>query len=284
LKINSNVFKDRKILIVTKHHKEKVIAPLLENELGLRCFTSEKFDTDSLGTFSGEIPRKNDPLTTLRQKCQLAMEIEGFELAIATEGSFGNHPSIFFAAANDELILFYDQKNNIEIVERVLSLNTNFNESRIESRPQLEDFLHKVQFPSHGVILKDTKDNPTFIQKGIASWEQLEQYYAVFAAENKAFHIETDMRALYNPTRMAVIEEACQKLIKKIQTACPNCQTPGFGIVNAEEGLPCEWCAQPTRSTLAHVYECKNCNHQERAYFPNQKKTEDPMYCDFCNP
>lgn len=107
---SNNFFEGRKILIVTKHQKEKVIAPLLEKELGLRCFISEKFDTDSLGTFSGEIPRKNDPLTTLKQKCELAMELEGFELAIATEGSFGNHPSIFFAVANDELILLYDKK------------------------------------------------------------------------------------------------------------------------------------------------------------------------------
>lgn len=169
-------------------------------------------------------------------------------------------------------------------MERVLSLDTNFNEALIESRPQLDDFLHRVQFPSHGVILKDNKDNPKKIIKDIASWEQLEQHYASFANLNQSFYIETDMRALYNPTRMNVIEEATQKLIKKIQTLCPNCSYPGFGIVRAEEGLLCDWCAQPTRSTLAFVYECKNCNHTDSVFFPHGKKTEDPMYCDFCNP
>lgn len=284
LKTNSVSFQDRKILIVTKHQKEKVIAPLLENELGLRCFNSEKFDTDSLGTFSGEIPRVKDPLTTLRLKCQRAMELEGFELAIATEGSFGNHPTIFFASANDELILFYDKKNNIEIIERVLSLNTNFNEALIDNRPQLEEFLNKVLFPSHGVIIKDTKENPKIIIKGIDTWDKLEHHYQTFANENKSFYIETDMRAMYNPTRMSVIEEACLKLIKKVQTLCPNCNFPGFGIVKAEEGLPCDWCAKPTRSTAAFVYECKSCQHTQHDYFPHGKKTEDPMYCDFCNP
>jgi hypothetical protein len=212
------------------------------------------------------------------------MEFERFELAIATEGSFGNHPSVFFAPANDELILLYDKKNNIEILERVLSLNTNYNESHIESRPQLDDFLIKAQFPSHGVIIKDSKENPKTIIKEINTWEKLEQHYSAFAYANKSFYIETDMRAMYNPTRMSVIEEACQKLVKKILSICPECRFPGFGIVKAEDGLPCEWCSKPTRSTAAFVYECKSCHYTKPDYFPHGKKTEDPMYCDFCNP
>ena len=31
------MFKGRKIIIATKHKKEKVIAPLLEKKLGLKC-------------------------------------------------------------------------------------------------------------------------------------------------------------------------------------------------------------------------------------------------------
>lgn len=178
----------------------------------------------------------------------------------------------------------YDKKNNIEVIERVLSLDTNFNEALIETRLQLEDFLKKAQFPSHGVIIKDTKDHPKTIIKGIDNWTDLELHYTNFANENRSFYIETDMRAMYNPTRMKVIEEACLKLIKKAQTVCPSCDFPGFGIVRAEEGLPCEWCSNKTRSTLAFVYECKRCNYSERDYFPHGKRTEDPMYCDFCNP
>lgn len=116
------MLRNRQLLIVTKHEKEKIIAPLFEDFFGVSCATPKTFDTDSLGTFSGEISRKNDALTTLRQKCLLAMEMEGFDLAIATEGSFGSHPSVFFAPANDELIMLIDKKNDIEIVERVISL------------------------------------------------------------------------------------------------------------------------------------------------------------------
>ncbi len=283
-KINTNLFKDREILIVTKHLKEKVIAPILEQELGLRCCVSEIFDTDQLGTFSGEITRKSDPLTTLRQKCQLAMEIEGFELAIATEGSFGNHPSIFFAVANDELIMLYDKKNNIEIVERVLSLNTNFNETLITSKLDLESFLDKICFPSHAVILKDQKENPKTIIKEVTNWQLLKEHTDAFFNQNKSFYIETDMRAMHNPTRMTVIEEACIKLVKKAKSLCPSCFLPGFGIVEAKAGLPCDCCAMPTRSITAFVYRCKGCNFEKEEPFPHGKTTEDPMYCDFCNP
>jgi hypothetical protein len=32
------MFQNRKLLIATKHQKEKVIAPILENELGVQLF------------------------------------------------------------------------------------------------------------------------------------------------------------------------------------------------------------------------------------------------------
>lgn len=47
--------KGRETLISTKHNKEEVIAPILENELGLICVTLKDLDTDKLRTFSGEV-------------------------------------------------------------------------------------------------------------------------------------------------------------------------------------------------------------------------------------
>lgn len=89
------IFSHRSLLIATKHHKEKVIAPLFENALHVSCFVSDEFDTDSLGTFTGEISREDDALTTVRKKCLLAMEKNNCDLVIASEGSFGAHPSVF---------------------------------------------------------------------------------------------------------------------------------------------------------------------------------------------
>ncbi len=62
-------FKNRHLVIATMHHKEKVIAPILEQNLQVKCFLPEGFDSDVFGTFSGEIERKNSPLNIAREKC-----------------------------------------------------------------------------------------------------------------------------------------------------------------------------------------------------------------------
>ena len=284
MKIDSDFFSGRRLLIVTKHQKETVIAPLLEEALGVQCVVAKDFDTDSWGTFSGEISRQEDAFTTLRQKCLEGMKSEKFDLAVATEGSFGNHPTVFFAPANDELIMLIDQINHLEIVERVLSLETNFQSTEIHSIGDLYSFLDIVQFPSHGVILKNAEKNWTRIEKGICDFETLEKVYHEFTSSGMQCFIETDMRAMHNPTRMKIIKEASLKLINKLHSVCPVCFLPGFGVVGAEAGLLCSTCSIPTRSTSAHILKCKHCQYETKVYYPNGKKTEDPMYCDFCNP
>ena len=110
------IFEGRRLVIATKHKKETVIAPLLEKHLGVQCFVPEDFDTDVLGTVSGEIERKDGPLETVRKKCLQAMEQTNCDLAIASEGSFGPHPTIFMAHADDEILIFIDNKNILEIL------------------------------------------------------------------------------------------------------------------------------------------------------------------------
>jgi hypothetical protein len=90
------MFAGRNLLIASKHKKERVIAPLVVEALGIKDVFISDFDTDSLGTFSGEISRKEDPITTVRNKCLKAMELSNCDLAIANEGSFGPHPSFLF--------------------------------------------------------------------------------------------------------------------------------------------------------------------------------------------
>lgn len=277
-------FTNRELLIVTKHKKEQVIAPLFEKALGVRCVVSQKFDTDTLGTFSGEISRKYEAFETLRQKCLQAMELEGHDLAIATEGSFGNHPTVFFAPANEEMILLLDKKNKIQIGARLVSLATNFDGQELNSKEALDVFLKKIQFPSHGVIIKDKEHNWNSIVKGICDYDTLDKIVANYFDTQSSFFVSTDMRAMFNPTRMNVIEEVCVALLQKIQSYCPNCQYPGFGVVRAEAGLPCSFCAQPTRSTAAQVYQCEVCAHEQINLFPNNKHVEDPAFCDYCNP
>jgi hypothetical protein len=278
------MFKGRRMLIATKHEKEKVIAPILEKELGVKCFIVPDLDTDELGTFTGEIERKEDPITTAKKKCLMAMELTNCDMAIASEGSFGSHPSIFFAQADDEFLFFIDKKNNLEIVSRELSLDTNFGGAVIKSNQELNEFAERVKFPSHALIVRKSNDDFIEIEKGISDWRKLIKVYNKFIKLYGSVYIETDMRAMYNPTRMKVIESATIKLVNKINSCCPNCNTPGFGVTDAKRGLPCEWCRFPTRSTLSHIYTCQKCSYVQEVMYPNQKKTEDPTYCDNCNP
>lgn len=277
-------FENRKLVIATKHRKEDVIAPIFSSALRVKCFTIENFDTDLFGTFTGEIERIYDPLETVRKKCYAAMEQSNCDMAIASEGSFGPHPKIGLINADDEILMFIDKKNNLEIWIRELSLNTNFNGQDITSLKQLKEFSVRVKFPSHGLILRKSKSENVEIIKGITDWIALKNNFLYLHSKYALVYLETDMRAQYNPSRMQVIGQAAIKLVEKISSCCPNCETPGFGITQAKSGLPCTQCRYPTKSILSYEYRCTSCGFKEAKLFPHNKKEEDPMYCDMCNP
>ena len=278
------MFQGRKVIIATKHQKENVIAPIFEKELGVSCFIDETFDTDALGTFTGEVERELDPISTAREKCLLAMKANNCDLGIASEGSFGPHPSMFFISADDEFLIFIDKLNNIEVIVRELSTSTNFNGKQVQSQKELMAFAKDIGFPKHGLILRKSKDENTDIQKGITDFEILKKSFEQLYSKYNYVYAETDMRAMHNPTRMNVIEQATQKLVQKIKSICPECQTPGFGITDAKKGLECSLCGSPTNSTLSYIYVCQHCKFTKEKMYPNKKTKEDPTYCDYCNP
>ncbi|MCP9768082.1 hypothetical protein EGI22_09165 [Lacihabitans sp. LS3-19] len=278
------MFEGRTLFIATKHQKEKVISPILEKELGVKCIVHPSFDSDIFGTFSGEIEREEDPLTTARKKCQSAMETYNCDLAVASEGSFGSHPSAFFIPADDEILIFIDKKNGLEIKIREISTDTNFGGLEVSTEKELLEFANSVGFPSHGLILKKADNDLSEIKKGITNSHTLLEAFNQFMSKSKSVWVETDMRAMHNPKRMKVIEKATLKLVDRIKTLCPVCQSPGFGINEVKKGLPCQLCGLPTSTTLSYVYTCQKCNHKKEELYPNQKTSEDPRYCDFCNP
>lgn len=279
-----NYFSGRDILIVTKHQKEKVIAPVLTEKLHAKCIVADYIDTDQLGTFTGEIKRVNDILTTLRKKCLTGLESTNYELAIASEGSFYPHPQMWMYSMNEEWLMLMDIKNNLEITCRVVSLNTNHNAAWIEDKESLKAFAKQAGFPEHGLIIRSGEDNYDYQIKGIhedsilmLEFEKIQQRYGKIYAE-------TDMRAMHNPKRMEVIEKAANKLVEKILSVCPICGIPGFDATDFKAGLPCEECDYPTQSILSEIYICQHCHYKTEKIFPKGKTKEDPQYCDQCNP
>jgi hypothetical protein len=278
------MFASRKLIIATKHHKESVIAPLLKKELGVHCYTSDGFDTDAFGTFTGEMERNLDPVATVKEKCLRAMEDYGCDLGIASEGSFGPHPTLFFVNAGDELLVLIDKKNNLEIMVRELSTETNFNGQDIRYEDDLKEFANRAGFPSHGLILRKSREEKTDIIKDIRNLDDLLLSFEQLVTKHGQAYVETDMRAMNNPTRMGQIAKAAEKLLAKIQSSCPGCRMPGFGVTEAKKGLECRWCGNPTNSILSYLYVCQKCHFTHEEMYPNQKSNEDPAFCDHCNP
>jgi hypothetical protein len=282
--MGTSLFENRKLVIATKHEKERVIAPLLEKHLGVTCFVSQGFDTDTLGTFSGEIERELDSISTVRKKCLLAMEASNCDLGVASEGSFGSHPSMFFTSADDEFLILLDKKNNLEIIARELSTETNFNAQEINAEKELLDFADTVKFPTHALILRKSEKDNIDIIKGITDLTLLKKIFKKLIKASNSVFAETDMRAMYNPTRMTVIENATKKLVDKVNSCCPECDIPGFGITDAKKGLACSLCGSATKSILSYLYVCQHCDYTKEEMYPHKKTQEDPMYCDYCNP
>lgn len=280
----SSFFKGRNALIATMHGKELIIGPELEKYLGCQWEVPEDFNSDLLGTFTGEIERNDDVKNTARKKSQMANLFFSFDLVIATEGSFGPLPGVFFLPFHEELIYFRDLKNDFEVTEVIYSTETNYAYREVKTLQELLDFAGTAKFPSHGLILRDSRSDAKHTVKGIHSLYELIAQYIYINENYGTVWVETDMRAHHNPSRQNVIHELTLKLIQRLKSNCPNCAIPGYGRVGATTGLTCRSCGMPTQSIKAYELKCVKCEHSSSEFVEHIAKGEDPMYCQFCNP
>lgn len=283
-----SIFKNRSAVLATMHKKERVISPVLNKELGIQLTVPEGFDSDNFGTFTGDIKRTGNQIEAARMKAHAAMELSGQTLAISSEGSFGSHPVIPFFPFNREIVLLIDKENDLEIVGMATSTEANHKSSRVHSFEEALAFAESIGFPKTGVVVKVKEDSKesSEITKGIIKIEQLEEAFRAisFKSDDKSVYIETDLRAMFNPKRMIVIEAAAIDLVKKVKSLCPECSWPGFQITERVKGLPCGWCNLPTELIKSNIYECKNCGYCKKDDFPNGITKADPGNCQFCNP
>lgn len=282
---NMRYFKNKSFSVATKHKKEIVFSSVFP-QLGLNYAATPEIDTDVLGTFTGEVERKHSPLETALHKAKLlASKINNVDFIIANEGSFGPHPFIPFVASDSEVILMYEVKADKYFYFHDISSETNFSEKEITSFNQLHEFLKKVQFPSHALIVSaKLNDGKMHYEKAIQDEAVLKATVNKLLAEseNGLVKVQTDMRAHLNPSRMNFIKQCAQKFVEELKNTCPQCNYPQFKIRRTERGLPCYICNNPTQSIKNYIYQCINCNYIETKN--NQKEFEDPMYCEFCNP
>lgn len=278
------MYKDKSVILATKHQKEVVIRPIFETELGCLVHVPDHYDTDQFGTFTGEVPRKLSPYETLIKKANLAAQQFGYHYAIASEGSFGAHPQLYFVPGDTELMVFIDVDRDLVVTEMEISAETNYAHTDISAQDNYEDFLEQVKFPTHGLIVRALDGEKTYLEKGICQYKQLK------ATLRKAFQychtvrLETDMRAMMNPLRMQVIKKLAIKLAKRIQQYCPQCHTPGFGKISTEGHLTCKACHTMTKLYQQKVLSCLKCNYKIYQAREDGLEWSDPKDCPYCNP
>lgn len=275
-------YKNQKVLLASKHKKEQAISDVFFKILGCEIHV-EAFDTDQFGTFTGEIPRVSSPYETCVLKANKGAEVYGYDLSLASEGSFGPHPIIPFIACDHEIMVFIDRKNNWIIAEQLTTEQTNYRTIIIDEKTELNDFLDQVGFPSHALTLQ-TNQSKTVIAKGINDINLLNTGLKKGFKYEKKLLLATDMRAMVNPTRMQTLKNLAQKLAERIVTNCPKCQTPGFGFKETTGNLPCSLCTSPTTFYQKEILACIQCDFKHSQLRRDGLKSADPAYCNFCNP
>jgi hypothetical protein len=275
-------------VLATMHGKERVIAPVLGQGLGLSVELAMGLNTDRFGTFSREIERRGSQLDAARAKIAAAFELAPHaRVGIASEGSFGPHPYIPFLPLGRELVLLIDRETGLELTGHDASLETNFGHAVVSDLAGAVAFAERSRFPKHGLIVMGCVDGQPeprrALIKDVTDHDKLEAAVLSVAAECGVVFVETDMRAHRNPTRMSAIERAAKSLVRRFLSRCPECAYPGFDVTERVPGLPCAWCGEPTHVIQFEVLSCNACGlRQERA--ATACATADPGQCEGCNP
>ncbi|MGE3961252.1 MAG: DUF6671 family protein [Dehalococcoidia bacterium] len=286
-------FAGRAAVVATMHGKERSLALPLRCGLGVDLRRGPGLDTDVLGTFTGEVPRPGPPAEVVLRKARMGCEAAGVTLAFASEGSFGPHPSAPFSLVHQELLACVDRDQGIEVIEPVVTLDTNMASVTVADVGALAErpygrpsFLDRARFPSHALIVMPAAGRRIAPVKGIRDEVTLARAVAAAAcaSEDHLARVETDMRAHVNPTRRAVIRRLGLQLTKRLLTPCPACCSPGWGAVAVEYGLPCRACGTPTAHPRALVYRCTRCDAREERPREDGMTSASPGECSFCNP
>ena len=270
-----------RIALLTRHAKGALVAPPLA-ALGLAVSVTDAFDTDQLGTFSGEVARTLSPLDCARRKAQLACELTGLDLGLGSEGSFGGGPMAGFVNWDEELLLLWDRRSGQEVVARAAG-PVRVAAFTWESEAQLVAQL--APFPSaQGWIIR----HPAGVSKGLCSVAAVlgELNANVLprlpTGDAHSVRIEPDLRAMHCPERQTYIRQAAEQLAQRLHTTCPHCTAPNFWPDDHVPGLPCADCDAPTSLPLLALRRCSVCGHEQGE--PVTPPVAEPQYCSWCNP
>jgi hypothetical protein len=276
----------RRAAIATMHGKERAIGPALER-LGLAWSVPAGLDTDRFGTFTREVARAGSALDAARAKALAALALDpGADVAVASEGSFGPHPSIPLLPIGRELVLLVDRRTGLEVAGHHASPDVSYAQAAVGGADEAAAFAARVGFPAQALAVAAMRDGlpdpAAFLEKGIADADALARAVAAAVAATGGAFVETDMRAHANPARMAAVARAADDLARRFASRCPGCGRPGWDVAERLAGLPCSGCGAPTGAVRAEVLRCAGCGLAKER--PSAQDGADPGLCPECNP
>ncbi|HZQ00824.1 MAG TPA: DUF6671 family protein [Reyranella sp.] len=277
-------YKDARIALATIHGKDRAIGAPFRRVLHAEVVVAKGIDTDSLGTFSGEIPRPAPLVETCLQKAEMAFSRLDVDCALASEGSYGPIDRVPLAPGGFEIVAFIDRRRGVKLVETLATHRTNWRLYRFRAGdPTVPAALREIGFPHFGAfVMRNSDFNEA--HKDLRTVEQ-----AVAAVDREAKRsadglalLISDMRAHRNPQRMQVLRAIGWKLAKRLERLCPKCDAPGFGRIDSRRGLPCEGCGQPTHWIDFEIDGCSACGHAVARPRKDGRRTAPRLSCKAC--
>jgi hypothetical protein len=254
------------------------VAPVLARGLDIEVVATSAYDTDRLGTFSGEVERTLSPLACARRKAELGVLLTGLPYGIGSEGTFGAGPLGGLGSWNVELLVWLDPAQDLLIAGRAQG-PSGARDGSFDEAAAAEPFLAETP-QGQGLILRCGN----YLAKGLADAAAVRAAMAECGAGSagRPFSLTWDLRAHQAPQRRQLILAAADDLLQRLSLLCPQCGRPDFAPDHVETGLPCRDCGMPTQEILRREARCAGCGHTKS--HPASQAAADPMYCPGCNP